>query len=239
MIQITDLKSLCGNGNEESLSSIMWMAFSAGVKTIHNYNIEFHRRTGVTGKTKGWILKIYQCLTASNSNEIPVLTTKYKTLKYCKSLAVSIINMWEEEAGNNTIYKYLSENRKPVFKIDSYGKPIIIGSTFYNLGSEIHSQRNNKSHSYYLCDVPLPVSFRNQKCYSISGGSLRGLENVFEYVSFSGSCYCHGYEDDISSLTIFNKSRLIKQVEFSFGWWCKNNPIEKKTYQSEKVESND
>lgn len=153
MITINDLKSLYGNGDEDHISTYMNMTFKAADRTEHNYNVEFYRVFGSKGKTKGWVLRVYVCLHASNSNDILIFKDQFKVLRVAKLEAVKVVNDVDGSKAHLLIIDHLKKSRQPIFKIQG-GSPVIIGSHFGDAGAENYSYCNHPENSYFLYDTP-------------------------------------------------------------------------------------
>lgn len=135
-ITLKHFKSMYGTGGididgEWQWSGSHYQELTRGVHDVqHHYYISFSRN-GYIGRTKGWYVSIYVCLSACNSNDYRILYEKTKTLKAAKELAVKRINEFEtnNEFQEKIIEEYLPKNAKPVFA-DNNGELVFIGTTY-------------------------------------------------------------------------------------------------------------
>lgn len=136
MITLNHFKSMYGTGGidiegEWQWSGSYYQELSRGIHDVqHHYYISFSRN-GYIGRTKGWYVSIYVCLSACNSKDYRILYEKTKTLKTAKELAVERINEFENsnEFQEKIIEEYLPKHSKPVFA-DKNGEPVFIGTTY-------------------------------------------------------------------------------------------------------------
>lgn len=118
----------------------------------HIYNINHNYEVDINKFKSKWILRIYMCLTASNSKEIALFNKSYRTLKLAKSEAIKFLNEYDaSEKAKEDVEKWKTNHATPVFIIHD-GQPELIGTTYNYIGND--SMRHNDNFTYYNDDMP-------------------------------------------------------------------------------------
>lgn len=126
----------------------------------HNYEINIHKF-----KSK-WLLRIYMCLTATNSKNIMLFNESYRTLKEAKSEAIRFIKEYDSsEKAKADIEEWKANHALPVFIINN-GEPELIGTTYDYIGND--SRRKDDTFTYYNDDIPDYWHYPTDKFYQLS-----------------------------------------------------------------------
>lgn len=114
----------------------------------HNYEVRICRI-----KKEKWQLRIYLCLTASNSKEIQLLDKTLPTLKEAKTAAIPFVLEYDaSEKATEDIEQWKSRHASPVFIVKTDGEPLLIGTTYNYIGND--SLKTNDAFTYYNEDIP-------------------------------------------------------------------------------------
>lgn len=129
-------------------------------KVNHNYEVD------ITKLKSKWILRIYMCLTASNSKEIALFNKSYRTLKLAKSEAIKFLNEYDaSEKAKEDVENWKANHAFPVFIINN-GEPELIGTTYNYIGND--SRKKDDTFTYYNDDMPNYWYYRTDKFYQLN-----------------------------------------------------------------------
>ena len=153
----------------------------------HNYEINIHKF-----KSK-WFLRIYMCLTASNSKNIELFKESYRTLKKAKSEAIRFLKEYDSsEKAKEDIENWKATHASPVFIVKD-GEPELIGTTYRSLGND--SMKTNDHYTYYNDDMPDYRHYRSNKFYQLNKFYDRLSISYYELHPYG--YYSSGMKDEV------------------------------------------
>lgn len=137
------------NGEWNSISGNYYAYLQRSLYHI-NHNYEVRIRKIKKGK---WDLRVYLCLTATNSKDVQLLKKTLHTLKESKVEAIAFIQEYDgSEKATEDIENWKSEHASPVFIVKTDGEPLLLGTTYNYIGND--SQKTNANFTYYNDDMP-------------------------------------------------------------------------------------
>ncbi len=150
----------------------------------HNYHVDIRPNISESG----FVMYLYLCLDACNSDNFLLCRTKFKTLKECKWFAVEYIKDYEaSDKFDKIIIPKLESLYKPVYTYVN-GKSEIVGQTIFGCFSDVSGyDLATKQFRYYHKDLPnyySLVNWNNRMFFH------EGNNDTIHYVELNGGSRC-------------------------------------------------